>query len=99
MSQAVSKDSSILSIVIEGVKRFTKDARHFQIIYLSIFLGYGLIELNWEITPIKIFIILLTSVVTQFIWLKINQGKNEWLKERLNNRPRYLPEFFIQIQY
>ena len=29
------------------LKHFIKDARHFQIIYLSLFLVYGFLELGW----------------------------------------------------
>ncbi|MCB9223755.1 MAG: RnfABCDGE type electron transport complex subunit D [Crocinitomicaceae bacterium] len=83
MSQVATTDSSIIGSIVEGFKKVTQDARHFQIAYLSLFLGYGIMKLNWEILPIEIFIILSTSVLTQFIWLKITGGKMSGLKSAL----------------
>jgi Na+-transporting NADH:ubiquinone oxidoreductase subunit NqrB len=68
---------------MERLKEFTKDARHFQIGYLALFLFYGVLELKWEITSIKMLIILGTSLLTQFLWLKITKGKMSGLKSAL----------------
>lgn len=83
MNQIATQTISISQQLIEGIKNLTKDARHFQIIFLSMFLTYGIVELSWEITPLKVLIILGASLLTQFIWLKIHQGKMSGLKSAL----------------
>jgi len=65
------------------LSRISRDARHFQIIYLSIFLAYGMIELDWEISWIQIISVVSSCLITQFIWTKITGGKFSSLKSAM----------------
>ncbi|UKN02350.1 RnfABCDGE type electron transport complex subunit D [Paracrocinitomix mangrovi] len=60
-----------------------KDARHFQIIYLSTFLTYGILALNWEISALQLTAVIGSSLVTQFLWLKLHKKNMSGLKSAL----------------
>ena len=83
MSQATSTSTTLFQSAIKRVKHFSTDARHFQIAYLSLFLSYGILELDWDIAPIEIFIIIGASLLTQLIWLKITNGPMSGLKSAM----------------
>lgn len=83
MSEVTTTKTGIISSLLEIAKDFSRDARHFQIIYLSLFLAYGVIELQWDILPIEITLILGASVLSQFIWLKIVGGNMMGLKSAI----------------
>ena len=69
---------------IQSIKnKLFQDARHFQILYLTAFLVFGVTELNWEITTNKIVTVLGAALITQFLWLKIVGGKLSGLKSAL----------------
>lgn len=69
--------------IIDAVRLFFKDARHFQIIYLSLFLAYGISQLHWEITTLHIAVVMGTCLITQFIWILIVKAKFNSLKSAL----------------
>lgn len=62
---------------------FNKDARHFQIVYLAIFLIYGIQFLNWDFKLEKLFVILGSTLLTQFVWIKVVNGSMNSLKSGL----------------
>lgn len=53
---------------------FLADARHFQILFLSTFLCYGLLYLSWDFEPLRILAIIGSCLTTQFAWA-IYSGK------------------------
>jgi len=69
--------------IINAVKSFNQDARHFQILYLSIFLLYGVFGLDWDISATRILVVLGSAIITQFIWIRIVHGKLSALKSAL----------------
>jgi len=84
----MDKSESILNMkegtsIFESLKKLVADARNFQIIYLTSFLLFGIIELNWEIGPDKIATVLGSALITQLIWLKIVGAKMNSLKSGL----------------
>jgi Na+-transporting NADH:ubiquinone oxidoreductase subunit NqrB len=83
----MEKSESILSMkevnLYQRLKELIADARNFQIIYLTSFLLFGIIELNWEIGADKIITVLGSALITQLIWLKIVGAKMSSLKSGL----------------
>lgn len=59
------------------------DARHFQIVYLLLFLIYGVTELHWEISAAQIAVVLGSCISTQLMWTKITAGKPDSWKSAL----------------
>lgn len=53
---------------------FFKDARNLQIIILSSFLCYGLINLDWSFEALKFTAVIVASVITQWTFSKIVHG-------------------------
>ncbi|MCB0738323.1 MAG: RnfABCDGE type electron transport complex subunit D [Bacteroidetes bacterium] len=51
-------------------KWFKTDARHFQIVFLSTFLLYGLFELGWQVEASKYAVLISVAVGTQFLFSK-----------------------------
>jgi Na+-transporting NADH:ubiquinone oxidoreductase subunit NqrB len=49
---------------------FLKDARHFQILSLSLFLTYGITSLGWNTHLTRIVTIFATCLLTQAFWIK-----------------------------
>lgn len=49
---------------------FLKDARHFQILSLSTFLCYGILQLGWNTNLDRILITFGTCLLTQLFWIK-----------------------------
>lgn len=66
-----------------SIRAFIKDARHFQIIYLSLFLIYGVAQLNWEISPYQMIGVIGTSLLTQALWIQISPSNWSSLKSAL----------------
>lgn len=64
-------------------KYLTEDARHFQIIYLSLFLFYGIHYLDWEISNLQMVSMMGSAIITQFIWTSIHKGKYSSWKSAL----------------
>lgn len=60
-----------------------KDARNIQIIYLSFFLLYGISSLHWEISPLKVLLLLSSVLITQAIWILIVKASFRSLKSAL----------------
>jgi Na+-transporting NADH:ubiquinone oxidoreductase subunit NqrB len=83
MSRTESIENKDKHLNLEFINSILKDARHFQIIYLSIFLYYGVVELSWEISKFQILSVLGSSVLTQFIWTKITSGHHSSWKSAL----------------
>lgn len=53
---------------------FQKDARNFQLIFLSAFLVFGLVQLEWESDALRVAVIFTTTLVSQvliILWKKI----------------------------
>ena len=59
------------------------DARHIQILYLGSFLVYGTQILDWDFTVPRLIAILGSTLLTQFIWIKITNGQLSSLKSGL----------------
>ena len=66
-----------------GLTALFRDARFFQIIYLSLFLGYGLSFLGWDAQFDRYFIIVSSCLVTQFIGLALTSRKFSSLRSAL----------------
>ncbi len=60
-----------------------KDARNIQIIYLALFLVYGISSLQWDISPLKVLLLLGSVIVTQAIWILIVKASFKSLKRAL----------------
>jgi Na+-transporting NADH:ubiquinone oxidoreductase subunit NqrB len=56
---------------MSSFQNILKDARHYQILYLSTFLIYGIIELQWEISVWQLTAVIGSGLATQWIGLKI----------------------------
>jgi len=52
-------------------KFITGDPRHYQIVFLSLFLIYGIFSLHWEIQSAKILITFTTCILTQLVFSKL----------------------------
>lgn len=63
---AIEPNMSHLPIVLSA-KNFFKDARHFQIVYLSLFLLYGIYALGWEVDSLKYTVLIGTCLIVQAI--------------------------------
>ena len=66
-----------------SIQKLLGDARHYQILYLATFLIYGIVALNWEITIQKVSIIIGSSLLTQFLWLRLSNKPMSGLKSAL----------------
>ncbi|MFN8394819.1 MAG: RnfABCDGE type electron transport complex subunit D [Bacteroidia bacterium] len=62
---------------------FLKDARHFQILSLSIFLCYGIVDLGWNTHLDRILLTVGTCLLTQALWVKITKAPWHSLKSAL----------------
>jgi Na+-transporting NADH:ubiquinone oxidoreductase subunit NqrB len=58
---------AIISTLQKGAAFFTRDARHYQIAFLSIFLAFGCIGLNWEISLARLLVTFGTCIGTQMV--------------------------------
>lgn len=70
-------------ITLNFFHSLTRDARHFQIIYLGVFLLFGLRFLHWDFSPLKILIILSSTLLTQLVWIFSQNGNLSSLKSGL----------------
>ena len=73
----------ILNVKFNLIGLINRDARHFQIIYLSVFLIYGITTLDWEVSSWQLIIVLGSCLLSQFIWTKIVGGSLTSLKSAL----------------
>jgi enediyne biosynthesis protein E5 len=75
--------------------KFFKDARYFQILFQSIFLGYGIFFLHWQNEGWLYATYFVTSIVTQFL-CELAFGKDEisFLKSFKNGIPSVLISSF-----
>lgn len=69
--------------LLNSIRDYLKDARHFQILYLSLFLVYGVSYLHWEISVMQIGLVMGTCLMTQLIWVLIIKGSFKSLKSAL----------------
>lgn len=69
--------------LLNSIRDYLKDARHFQILYLSLFLAYGASYLHWEISAMQIGLVMGTCLMTQLIWVLIIKGSFKSLKSAL----------------
>lgn len=72
-----------MSLPFQGLKSLRQvilgDARHFQIIYLSSFLIFGILSLGWELEINRYLIVIGSCVLTQLIGSKIiGASPNSW---------------------
>ncbi len=81
------KGTNLYYMLASGISSFfktiNKDARHYQIIYLSVFLTYGIWALNWEVSLIKVLVVLGSACITQFVWTKLTNGRISSIKSAL----------------
>ncbi len=71
------------TIKINLMSAFNNDARHFQILYLSAFLAYGIKILDWDFNLIRLLVIIGSTLLTQYTWIKIVNGSITSLKSGL----------------
>ena len=81
LSQAHILSPPALSSSFE--KFITGDPRHYQIIFLSLFLIYGLFNLHWEIQSIKILVTFTTCILAQLIFSKLTNVDFSSIKSAL----------------
>jgi Na+-transporting NADH:ubiquinone oxidoreductase subunit NqrB len=62
---------------------FFKDARNLQILILSSFLCYGLVNLDWSFEALKFTTVIAASVITQIIFSKIFHGDTRGISSAL----------------
>lgn len=62
---------------------FVKDARHFQILSLSTFLCYGVLDLGWNTHLDRILLTIGTCLLTQALWVKFTGAPWHSLKSAL----------------
>jgi Na+-transporting NADH:ubiquinone oxidoreductase subunit NqrB len=76
MDQVIPRSKANYSVVnqFSGLKMLWKDARHFQLLYLGLFILYGVLFLRWDLQVWKIGLILTTVIVTQFVGITIRGG-------------------------
>lgn len=60
--------------IISYIKSALKDARHFQILYLGLFIIYGISFLRWDLAPWRIGLIITTVLVTQMLFVAWKGG-------------------------
>jgi enediyne biosynthesis protein E5 len=77
------------------IAKFFKDARYFQILFQSIFLGYGIFFLHWQNEDWLYATYFVTSIITQFL-CELAFGKDEisFLKSFKNGIPSVLISSF-----
>lgn len=64
-------------------QRIFKDARHFQIIYLSLFLVYGILALDWSNGIDRILVTFAACLGTQGVFIALKKSKLSSLKSAL----------------
>lgn len=69
--------------LFQNVGNLFRDARNIQTLYLSLFLYFGINNLHWEISSSKVFILLMTVLITQGIWIWIVGASWKGLKSAL----------------
>jgi len=62
---------------------FTRDGRHFQILYLSLFLIYGIFNLGWDVGLTKFFVIFSVGMAVQALALYLVKAPMHGLKSGL----------------
>lgn len=62
---------------------FLKDARHFQILALGLFLTYGILDLGWNTQLDRILLTFGTCLLTQTFWIKMTGAPWHSLKSAL----------------
>ncbi len=78
-----SSNSLALSPWFAPVRFLQRDARHFQIIYLSLFLLYGILELGWDTQLQRIGLTVGTCLAVQGIFIAATGRKWHGLKSAL----------------
>ncbi len=58
--------------VVKSAQKYFRDARHFQIVYLSLFLLYGILALGWEVDVWKYWTLIGTCLVVQVISARLS---------------------------
>ena len=69
-----------LNTLQKGIVRELADARFYQIVYLSVFLIYGVQSLHWDFNPLIVGAIITTALITQIIACFIFQKPFDALK-------------------
>jgi len=82
MVQAISiqKPKVIPDVVQSFFNWFNSDPRHYQIIFLSIFLFYGIAGLNWEVNTPNLLLTFFTCFITQSIFTAFTTNDYRSLK-------------------
>ncbi len=58
-----------LKSIVESIEKFiTGDPRHYQVIFLSLFLIYGVFSLHWEVQAVKILLTFSICILVQLIF-------------------------------
>ncbi|MFN0202799.1 MAG: RnfABCDGE type electron transport complex subunit D [Bacteroidia bacterium] len=68
---------------MNAIQLFWKDARHFQLLYLGTFLGYGIWQLGWDMDIKKYLLIALTALITQIFGAYLTHKKDNGWKSAL----------------
>jgi len=85
MSQVLTaaKQRSFLNIIQDFTTWFVSDARHYQIFFLSIFLGYGVSVLKWEVNEPNIILTFFICLITQATFIAFTTRDYRSLKSAL----------------
>jgi Na+-transporting NADH:ubiquinone oxidoreductase subunit NqrB len=82
MSQAISiqKQGVIYDAILTFFNWFNGDPRHYQIIFLSIFLFYGIVGLNWEVNSANLLLTFFTCLIAQSVFTALTTHDYRSLK-------------------
>lgn len=67
----------------KAVEFIKGDARHFQILFLGMFLTYGLLFLSWDFSPSHVASVFIAALASQIFWILISKAGWDSLKSAL----------------
>ena len=69
--------------VIDSIQWFIRDARHYQILFLSTFLLYGITNLQWDMNPTIIATAFTSCFITQYLFIVLRMNDLHSLKSAM----------------
>ncbi|HYV93409.1 MAG TPA: RnfABCDGE type electron transport complex subunit D [Chitinophagales bacterium] len=79
-SISFAKEKPLSDFLHQFVDWFNSDPRHYQIIFLSVFLFYGIAGLNWEVNTPNLLLTFFTCFITQSIFTAVTTQDYRSLK-------------------
>ena len=76
----LSRRNILTDFVQQTIDWFNSDPRHYQIIFLTIFLFYGIAGLNWEVNEVNIILTFFVCFLTQSIFTALTTKDYRSLK-------------------